>query len=66
MDRVIQGLGDFSAAYLDDLIVFSETWAEHLQHVETILQRLREAGLTAKVRKCNFGADHCIYFCQIW
>jgi len=61
MDRVIQGLGDFSAAYLDDLIVFSETWAEHLQHVRTILQRLREAGLTAKARKCNFGADHCVY-----
>ena len=61
MDRVIQGLGDFSAAYLDDLIVFSETWAEHLQHVRTILQRLREAGLTAKARKCHFGADHCVY-----
>ena len=61
MDGVIQGLGDFSAAYLDDLIVFSETFEEHFHQLRKVLQRLREVGLTAKAKKCLFGADHCVY-----
>ena len=60
MDRVLQGLGEYSAAYLDD-VVYSETWEEHLQHTSAVLQRLREAGLTAKARKCNFGSRQCVY-----
>ena len=49
MDRVIRGL-DFAEAYLDDLIIFSESWEEHLQHLHTVLQRLKEAGLTVNRR----------------
>ena len=33
MNQVLQGFEDFSAAYLDDIIVFSETWNDHLQHL---------------------------------
>ena len=54
MDRVIHGQGELSAAYLDDLIIFSETFQE-------VLLRLREAGLTAKAKKCFFGVDKCLY-----
>ena len=32
MDRVIQGLQDYTAAYLDDLIIFSTCWTDHLKH----------------------------------
>ena len=60
MDRVIRGL-DFAAAYLDDLIVVSKTWEEHLEHLRAVLGRLRAAGLTAKARKCEFGAAECNY-----
>ena len=60
MDRVIRGLEDYTAAYLDDLIIFSETFDEHLHHIQEVLLRLRKAGLTAK-KKCFFGADSCIY-----
>ena len=31
MDRLIQGLNGYSTAYLDDLVVYSETWEEHLE-----------------------------------
>ena len=43
MDHVIRGL-EFAAAYLDDLIVFSNSWSEHLAHVHAVLERLKEAG----------------------
>lgn len=69
MDEVLQGQGDFAAAYLDDVVVFSATWEEHLEHLEQVMQRLRNAGLTIKMKKCQFGMDHCVYFrtcCRKW
>ena len=61
MDTVLQGLQDFSAAYIDDLAIHSDSWDDHLRHVRAVLQRLREAGLTAKPKKCQFGMDQCVY-----
>ena len=60
MDRVTAGL-EFTAAYLDDLIIYSETWEEHKDHLRQIFMRLREAGLTVKPKKCQLGTDHCTY-----
>ena len=61
MDRLIAGMGGFCAAYLDDLVVFSESWEENLQHLDHVLGCLRKAGLTAKPRKCQFAMDQCVY-----
>ena len=38
MDRLIQGCQAFAAAYLDDLVIFSNTWEEHLQHLEEMFE----------------------------
>ena len=65
MDRVLQGLEDFSAAYLDDVVIRSETWEEHLQQLRQVLERIKKAGLTAKLRKCQFGMSECIYLGHI-
>ncbi|KAL1270914.1 hypothetical protein QQF64_029930 [Cirrhinus molitorella] len=40
--------------YLDDILVYSSTFEDHLVRLETVLQRLREAGLQVKVEKCHF------------
>ena len=61
MDQVIRGLGESVSAYLDDLVVFSSTWEDHMAHLRSVLWRLRKAGLTAKPRKCQFGMAQCIY-----
>ena len=37
MHQVLRGLDEFSAAYLDDVIVFSTTWEENLKHLREIL-----------------------------
>ena len=60
MDSVVSGL-DFCAAYLDDLIVHSETWKEHLTHLEHVFVRLEQAGLTVKASKCQIGMKECVY-----
>ena len=41
MDRILQGTEEFAAALMDDIIIFSETWDEHLEHVREVLERLR-------------------------
>ena len=53
------------AAYLDDLVIHSSTWEEHLVQVQNVLQRLRIAGLTAKPSKCQLGMSQCVYLGQI-
>ena len=48
ISKVLKGLSHFTIAYLDDIIIFSKTEEEHLQHLEIIFQRLCKAGLKLK------------------
>jgi hypothetical protein len=60
MDIVLDG-HEFAAAYMDDVIIHSLTWDGHLGHISTILQRLANAGLTIKPKKCQFGMSTCAF-----
>ena len=51
----------FTKAFLDDLIICSSTWQEHLSHVEQIFLRLKKAGLTIKLKKCQLAMEECTY-----
>ncbi len=54
MDEVLQGLG-FCYPYIDDILVASASPEEHLQHLETVFQRLRQYSLVINPMKCVFG-----------
>jgi hypothetical protein len=57
MDKVLQGIKDkFVLVYLDDVIIFSKTLEEHIQHVEEVMKRIRNANLRLKAEKCYFAA----------
>ena len=60
MGKVLDGL-PFSAAYLDDIIIWSETEEEHLLHIKEVFQRLRKAGLKLKRSKCEFFKKELTY-----
>src|SRR5205814_7397241 len=47
-------LDDYCTAYLDDVLVFSKTRAEHTKHVDEIIQRLGNAGLQIDINKSEF------------
>src|SRR5882724_8359963 len=47
--------------YLDDILIFSNSLAEHRVHVRTVLQHLREHNLHAKPEKCSFHTDSVEY-----
>jgi hypothetical protein len=46
----------FVIAYLDDIVIYSNTAEEHREHVRTVLKVLLKAGLYLKLRKCEFNA----------
>ena len=50
-------LGDMEHVfcYLDDFLIYTETEEEHMQVLEELFKRLREAGLTLALKKCKFG-----------
>ena len=55
MQVVLSGLeGKFCFVYIDDILVCSNTFEEHIDHLKQVLQRLRKAGLALKQRKCCF------------
>ena len=58
MEDVLKKLGrKFSMVYIDDIIIFSETWEQHLEHIKLVLDCLLEAGLKLKAQKCHFGFE---------
>jgi putative transposase len=53
MDTIFRDL-DFVSAYLDDIMIASKSEEEHLQHIELVLQRLKQHQLLARESKCQF------------
>lgn len=47
--------------YLDDLLVATSTWEEHLEALEALLKALRRHGLKAKPSKCELGLQELTY-----
>ena len=61
MNKVLKGL-KFAMTYPDDIIIFSQDELQHLEHLEIVFSRLREAGLKMKRSKCDFFKSEIHYF----
>ena len=61
INKVLMGCSSFAMGYLDDIIIFSKTEEEHLQHLEEIFVRLLKFGLKMKREKCSFFKKHIQY-----
>src|SRR3954453_2227418 len=55
MNYILQDyIGKFIAVYLDDIIIYSKTFEQHIDHVKLIFKALRKAILKIKLKKCYF------------
>ena len=61
MQNTLAHLSVYSSAYIDDILIYSKNWEDHLDHIEAVLLALREAGLTANPDKCVWGAKSLEY-----
>ncbi|KAI2646815.1 Transposon Ty3-G Gag-Pol polyprotein [Labeo rohita] len=53
-------------AYIDDILIYSKTEAEHVQHVRTVLSRLLENQLYVKAEKCEFYVPQMTFLGYQW
>lgn len=55
MNRVLGRMSKFVMFFVDDVIIFSKSYEEHLQHCKEVINTLTEAGFKLNKDKCNFG-----------
>ena len=60
MNKVLMDLS-FAIAYLDDIIIYSKTAEEHLDHLQQVFHKLHNAELSMKLSKCHFFAKEIQY-----
>ena len=62
MESVLAGLsGEKCIVYIDDILVPGVTWAEHLQNLRQVFERLRSANLRLKSKKCQLAEREAEY-----
>src|SRR4030095_11807256 len=54
-------LNVFVTAYIDDILIYSNSLSEHQQHVQMVLKQLCDADLQCDIRKCKFHASEVTY-----
>ena len=62
MNLILSGLGwEYILVYVDDILVFSKTFDEHLVHLRSLFEKLREYKLVVKISKCEFATKELIF-----
>lgn len=66
MNEILQPfLRKFVLVFLDDILIYTTSWEEHIQHLEQVLDTLRAHHLYLKPSKCTFGQDSLEYLGHI-
>ncbi len=61
LENVLRPISDVCSNYIDDVIVFSRSWEEHLKDLVRGIECLGKAGLLVKRKKCEFGHKFMSY-----
>lgn len=61
MLTVLSEMEAFAMVYVDDILMFAETSEEHFNHIQPVLDRLRQHGLQLKLLKCQFLREESRY-----
>ena len=59
-ERLVEGVlhsltGRCCLVYIDDIVIMGETFTEHVKNLATVLERLKQAKLKLKLKKCHFA-----------
>ncbi|MBW0582363.1 hypothetical protein O181_122078 [Austropuccinia psidii MF-1] len=46
--------------YIDDIIIYSETWEDHVQYIDRVLSKCTPINLKILLKKCNFGQQELL------
>jgi hypothetical protein len=54
-------LNVFCTTYLNDILIYNRIRKKHLSHIRKMLKSLKQAGLYAKIQKCEFFKNETIF-----
>ncbi|MBW0542758.1 hypothetical protein O181_082473 [Austropuccinia psidii MF-1] len=62
MDTIFQEeiLEGWMVVYIDDIIIYSETWEDHVQYIYRFLSKCTPINLKNSLKKCNFGQQELL------
>lgn len=55
MDWIADVKGVWAWVHIDDLLIYSSSWLDHLDQIEETLQHLRKEGIMLKISKCELA-----------
>lgn len=58
-------LSDFAINFIDDILIFSKTFDENMEHVSKLLEAILKGGFRLKLAKCSIADDHAKYLGHI-
>ncbi len=61
LEEVQRPVSDVCSNYIDDVVVYSAGWEEHLVDLVRVIECLGKAGLKVKRKKCEFGRKYMSY-----
>ena len=62
MNHVLRGIRNkYAMAYIDDILVYSRTYEDHIKHLTEVFRRLEKAKLKLKLSKCEFFKSRVNY-----
>ncbi|MBW0504776.1 hypothetical protein O181_044491 [Austropuccinia psidii MF-1] len=56
-EEILEG---WMIVYIDEIIVCSETWEDHVQYIERVLSKCTPINLKISLKKCNFGQQELL------
>ncbi|MBW0584018.1 hypothetical protein O181_123733 [Austropuccinia psidii MF-1] len=62
MDTIFQEeiLECWIVVYIDEIIIYSQTWEDHLQYIDRVLSKWKPINLKISPKKCNFGQQELL------
>ena len=54
--KILEGMPEVGS-YIDDIVIYSDSWEDHLRTLKELFGRLRKARITARPTKCLLGAS---------
>jgi hypothetical protein len=66
MNEVLRAfIGHFVVVYFDDILIYSKSVEEHLEHLRAVFDALRVARLFGNIAKCTFCTDRVVFLSYV-